>query len=135
MLAEFDLDRVIEYGFEQENQEKKVANPEYRRLTQKLKKVREKKNRLKAKLHTALEKHLDQNVEKITKVLDKHAETTEKIQQLDLQIDGLIKQRNQHPSKITVKDMPEEKRYNRLKKESKLLANIIKMILKEARPN
>jgi len=128
MLQEFDLDRVIEYGHEPENQEKTVVNPPYRKISQQLKKVKEKKARLQAKLYLVIEQHLDKNIDTFAKSLARQAQINEKILQYDQQISQLTQQRSKHPARIAVKDMPEDKRYNRLMKESKLLINIIKMI-------
>lgn len=128
MLQEFDLDRVIEYGHEPEDEEQVVVNPQYRKASQQLKKEREKKARLQAKLFAVIEQYLDQDLESITQSLAEQAKINEKLQQHEQQINQLTQQRTQFPARIALKDMPEEKRYNRLKKESKLLINIIKMI-------
>lgn len=129
MLQEFDLDRVIEYGYEAENQEKTVINPLYRKASQKLKKVKEKKARLQAKMYALIEEHLDKDLDQVSKALAKQVRTSEKITDYEQQIEQLLKHRSTFTSRIAVKDMSgENKQYNRLKKESKLLINIIKMI-------
>lgn len=128
MLQEFDLDRVIEYGHEPENQEKTVVNPPYRKISQQLKKTKEKKARLQAKIYTIIEEYLDKDIETVAHSLAQQAQVNEQIIQYDQQINQLLRQRSEHSARIAVKDMPEDQRYNRLKKESKLLINIIKMI-------
>lgn len=128
MLQEFDLDRVIEYGHEPENQEKTVVNPPYRKLSQQIKKEKEKKARLQAKMYSVIEEHLDEDIEAIVKSLEKQAQISEKISGHEHTIAQLTGQRGQHTSRIAIKDMPDGQRYNRLKKESKLLINIIKMM-------
>ena len=40
----------------------------------------------------------------------------------------LLEERKKHPSKIKLKQMPQQQRYNKLKVESKMLMNVIKMI-------
>lgn len=128
MLQEFELDRVIEYGHEPENEEKTVVNPPYRKISQQLKKAKEKKARLQAKIYVVIEEYLDKDLETIVQSLAQQAQINEKIIQLDQLISQLTQQRSQLPTRIALKDMPDDKRYNRLKRESKLLINIIKMI-------
>lgn len=128
MLQEFDLDRIIEYGSEPENPDKSVINPPYRMLSNRLKKAREKKARLQAKIFASIEEHLDSDLEAVAESLGKQAGINEKIQEYEKQIAAIITERDGLPSRVALKDMPEEKRYNRQKKESKLLINIIRMI-------
>lgn len=128
MLQEFDLDRVIEYGNEPENQEKTVVNPLYRKTSQQLKKVKEKKARQQAKMYALIEEHLDKDLDMVAQAMNQQAQITEKILDYDQQIEQLTQQRSGYTARVTIKDMPDEKRYNQLKKESKLLINIIKMI-------
>lgn len=128
MIQEFDLDRIIEYGSEPENPDKTVVNPPYRKISNQLKKVREKKARLQAKMYAAIEDHLDSDLETVAACLGEQAAINEKIQQYDKLVTELAAQRNNMPSRVAVGNMPEEERYNRQKKESKLLINIIKMM-------
>jgi len=50
MIADFDLDRMIEYGTEPVNQKRTIPNPDYKELTYQIKKAREKKARLEARI-------------------------------------------------------------------------------------
>jgi len=128
MIQEFDLDRIIEYGSEPENPDKTVVNPPYRKISNQLKKAREKKARLQAKMFAAIEEHLDSDLETVAACLGEQAAINEKIQEYDKLITGLGGQRNSILSRVAVRQMPKDKRYNRQKKESKLLINIIKMM-------
>ena len=128
MLQDFNFDSVIEYGFEPEDEMKIVVNPLYRKITQQLKKVKEKKARLQAKIYTHIEEHLAEDLDTVAQSLTKQALTQEKIMEYDQQIVLLTQERKAHSARISLKDMSDDKRYNRLKKESKLLINLIKMI-------
>jgi len=55
MIANFDLDRMIEYGTEPVNQKRTIPNPHYKELTYQIKKVREKKARLEARIFQQME--------------------------------------------------------------------------------
>ena len=128
MIQDFDFDKVIEYGYEAENQMKTVVNPLYSKLSQQLKKLKEKKSRLQAKIYAHIEDDLVKDLDTIAQSLAQQAQIHEKIVQFDQQITLLTQQRKEQPARISLQDMPEDKRYNRLKKESKLIINIIKMI-------
>ena len=50
MLQDYEIDKAIEYGIEDIEFDKKVVNPSYKTITYKLKKLKEKQNRVKARL-------------------------------------------------------------------------------------
>jgi hypothetical protein len=128
MGENFDFDAMIEYGcMELKNKEREIPNPEYRQLTCRIKKAREKKARMEAKVFQHLEKEdmksLDEAKEK-----QKYARWIEDIEGYSKDIEELIADRKSTAAKVKIKDMPEEKRFNKLKTESKKLKNIILMI-------
>ncbi len=43
MIMDYDFDKMIEFGTEAIDENKEVVNPQYRRLTHRLKKTKEKK--------------------------------------------------------------------------------------------
>jgi len=51
MIANFDFDRMVEYGSERVDQKLSIPNPDYKKLTYLLKKAREKKARLEASVY------------------------------------------------------------------------------------
>ena len=132
MIADFDFDKIIEYGSEKIAKNIQIVNPEYSRLSQQIKKEREKKRRIEAKLYESISNTIDEEIDKTNSVIQKQAGLQEKIDLFDEEIISLLAQRNQVPSKIKLSDMPETQRYNKLKKESKLFINIIKMIVYRA---
>jgi hypothetical protein len=128
MAENFDFDRMIQYGIEPLcNREALIPNPQYRDLTYKIKKAREKCARLKAQLFNKLETTTLDNVQ-IHKTLLQNAEITEKITDYTDSISDLLAQRKGTPSRIKVIDLPEEKQYNKLIEESKKLKNLILML-------
>jgi hypothetical protein len=128
MGENFDFDTMIEYGcMELSNKERKIPNPEYKQLTCRLKKTREKKAGMEAKVFQHFEKEdiksLDQAKEK-----QKYARWIEEIDNYKQEIEKLLVTRKSTPAKLKIKDMPDEERFNKLKTESKKLKNIILMI-------
>ena len=128
MIADYDLDKMISYEVETVNEKKMVVNPQYRQLTYNIKKLKEKKTRLEAKFYPTIEKMNKKPIDFIPKIAPKMADYKEKIQSLKNEIDELKTKRLTCKSKIKLMQMPIEKRFNKLKPESKLFMNIIKMI-------
>jgi len=54
MIADFNFDRMIEYGTQAVDQKRSIPNPEYNSLTHKIKKAREKNQELKLKFFNIL---------------------------------------------------------------------------------
>ena len=128
MLQDYEIDKAIEYGIESIEFNKMVVNPFYKDITYKLKKLKEKQNRVKARLMQVLEKNLDASIEEFKQSVQKQAEARETIKAYQDDINEKLMERKQIPYYLALKDMPEENRYNKLKTESKLFINTIKMI-------
>ena len=128
LKQDFDFDKMIEYGVETLNENISVVNPVYSQLSQKLKKLREKKARVDAKLFIVIEDNIDANIDSVADLLASQASLKDKQIELNNMIEETLKLRLQIPARIKLKDMPELKRYNKLKHESKLFMNTIKMI-------
>lgn len=128
MIMDYDFDKMIEFGTEVIDENKEVVNPQYRQLSHKLKKEKEKTARLKAKLYPLTEQSIEVFLEELPRLATKQIELLEQIekhQQTEQQIQA---QRSKILPRIKLKDMPLQNRYNKLKQESKMLMNIIKMI-------
>lgn len=128
LLENFNFDRLLQYGTEELPDEIEVVNPAYSQLNYKIKKIREKKARQEAHLLNRIEENADQLLEKISDLIASESKITEKIQILGTELEALLMERKNTPARIKIKDMVQEKRYNKLKSESKLFINIIKMI-------
>jgi len=128
MIADFDFDKMVSYEVEAVDENRTVTNPVYRQLTYNIKNMRGKKIRLEAKFYPVLEKMKDEPIDYIPKISSKLSEYKNQIQALKNDINESITKRSACQSKIKLLQMPKEKKYNKLKTESKLFLNIIKMI-------
>jgi hypothetical protein len=128
MRQEYDLDRITQYGVDELDKSILVVNPEYNNINYKLKKNREKISRRQASLFALKEENTNTGLDQTRKYMVPQLKLSEEIRSLKNQELALLEKRKQQPYKITVGQMPEALRYNKLKTESKLLQNIIKMI-------
>jgi hypothetical protein len=128
LIQDYDFDKMISYGVETIDMEKMVVNPQYRRLTHQLRKLREKKQRVEAKFYPLIEQAIDENLDNMPAITDKQMQYKQQIDQLFNDENELVNARKKLYPKIKLAQMPEEKRYNKLKTESKILMNVIKMI-------
>jgi hypothetical protein len=124
----FDFDRMIEYGTLPVDQKATIVNPEYKTLTYQLKKIREKKARIEARIYKKLDEGGQSDTEHVIKVLTKNSSLIDQINDFSDQEKALVNQRKQTPARITIAQMPEQKRYDKLKQEGKKLKNAIIMI-------
>ncbi|MDA3891476.1 MAG: hypothetical protein PF517_07390, partial [Salinivirgaceae bacterium] len=128
MRNDYDLDRIAHYILNEIDSDFEVVNPTHSKLTYKLKKTREKIARKKAKLYELIEENIIEDSDKTEKYLKKQSKEKEELLQYELEEKELIALRKQESYKITIKDMDENVRYNKLDMESKFFQNIIKMI-------
>ena len=128
MTENFDFDRMVQYGTEPlANQEATIPNPQYKELTHKIKKMKEKRGRLQAQLFNKFETTTLDN-EQLHKIITQNAKLTEQITDYTESIDDWLSKRKSIPSRIKVKDLPDDKKYNKLIEESKKLKNLILML-------
>ena len=128
MNENFDFDKMIEYGTEDIDEKRIIPNPIYRKLSYKLKKAREKKARLEAKAYKKIEESPDKTIEQVKENIVKTSRLIEQINDYDEQIKQLFRERGPVPSRISLGEMPEEQRYNKLKQESKKFKNAVLML-------
>lgn len=128
MRQEYDIDRIIQYGVNELDKSIMVVNRKYSNLTYRLKKLRERIARRQAKLYVLLEKNISDEMEQTGKNIQKQLLLSKEIELFKAKEKDIISQRAQHPYKISIGEMPENIRYNKLKTESKHLQNIIKII-------
>jgi hypothetical protein len=128
MRQEYDIDRIIQYGVDELNNTIMVVNREYSNLTYRLKKLREKIARRHAKLYALMEENIADEMEQTGKNIKKQLLLGKEIESLEAEEKKTLAQRAQQPYKISIGEMPEHTRYNKLKTESKHLQNIIKII-------
>jgi hypothetical protein len=128
LIMDFDFDKMIEFGTESIDPDKEVVNPEYRKANQRLKKEREKLQRLKAKLYPLAEQSMEESLDQQPALSFKQIEIVEKISNFQSNIKQIINEREKILPRIKLSQMKYQQRYNKLKPESKMFMNIIKMI-------
>lgn len=129
MIAEFNFDKMLQYGVETIDENTKVVNPAYNKLTQQIKTAAEKQRRTEAQLYELMEK-LQQTIKPHEQALivQKQAKALQTSQAYTKRLAELKASRKALSRTIALKQMPEANRYNCLKKESKLFINVIRMI-------
>ena len=105
-----------------------VVNREYSNISYNLKKLREKKTRRQAKLYALETENIEGKMELTGKNLEKQISFRQEIESLEAEEQEILVRRKQLPYRISIGEMPEDTRYNKLKTESKHLQNIIKII-------
>ena len=128
MMANYNFDQIIEYGTESIDPEIKIVNPTYKKYNNQIKKLREKLSRRKAHLYQFTNDPTELTIDEQKKMDHKKGTIVAEIEQMKEQEKELIKLRSEQTYHIKLKDMPTEQQYDKLKTQSKLLINIIKMI-------
>jgi hypothetical protein len=128
LIADYDFDKMIQYGTQSIDENKKIVNPEYRKITHKIKKLTERIQRQEAKFYKVVEKINEEHIDKLPDFTQQQIKAIEILAILKKDKEILVQQRTIIPNKITVKEMPDAIRYDKLKPESKLFMNVIKMI-------
>ncbi|MDO9039821.1 MAG: hypothetical protein Q7U65_00435 [Bacteroidota bacterium] len=133
MISDFDFDRMIEYGTEPVDQKRTIPNPQYKQLTYQIKKYREKKARLEARIFQQMEGNgQTTGGDHLAQTILKSANLIEKINGYTDEIKVLLSKRKDQPSRISIAEMPTQQRYNKLMIESKKLKNAIIMVVYRA---
>jgi prepilin-type processing-associated H-X9-DG protein len=128
MRQEFDIDKIFQYGVNELSKDIMVVNREYSNLTNKLKHIREKISRRKARCFEFKVENINSDLDETGKFFKKLMVLKNEIEELKNEEEKIIELRKQQAYKISIGQMPEETRYNTLKTESKHLQNIIKII-------
>jgi hypothetical protein len=129
MIANFDFDKMAEYGTEELTDKTiKIPNPVYKQLSYQIKKSREKKARLEAKIYQKINPENTPVIETLQKIITREETAIEQINAYMEDILKLVAERKTVPSRIPIEQLPAEKQYNMLKRESKKLKNIILML-------
>lgn len=128
LILDYDFDKMISFGVETIDTERKVVNPEYRKVNHQLKKLREKIQRVEAKFYPLAEQLISEPLEAVPNITFKQMEYKSTLDAYCEQEQLLVSKRAELSPKIKLCQMPEQVRYNKLKTESKMLMNVIKMI-------
>ena len=128
MRQDYRLDTIVQNTVDQIDKNFTVVNPEYNNLSYKIRKIREKITRKKARLFTIEEKLHTDEIDKIAKLEANQSKNQEELSILQGKEDQLLTKRKSMHYKIKIQDMPESVKYNSLHLESKRFQNVIKMI-------
>jgi len=135
LIHEYDLDRIVNYIVNPIDEDFHVVNPIYSKLTNSLKKLREKISRRQSNLYQVVHQNITADADKTEDNMKKQIALKEELRQMQDQEKELISERKKHSYKIKIKEMQENVRYNKLDIESKLFQNVIKMICYRAETN
>ena len=128
LIQDYDFDKMITFGTESIDSTKEVVNPEYRKITHQIKKIREKIQRIEARFYPLAQQAMDEPLDTLPAVTHRQTEYRNTIEHYRTKEGELITKRTLLQPKIQLSQMPEQQRYNKLKTESKILMNVIKMI-------
>ena len=128
LILDYDFDKLVSFGTEPVDPEKEIVNPQYRKITHQLKKLREKIQRLEARFFPLVQLAIDQPLDDLPAITIKQIGYKDKIEFYRKQEEELKTQRSQIKPRLKICQMPQQHRYNKLKTESKLLMNVIRMI-------
>jgi hypothetical protein len=132
MVQDYDMDRLAQYGVEEVNPDSEVVNPSYKNMAYRIKKKREKLARLKARLFAKIEDDLLADIDAAKQALDQQSQLQEAIARYEEEIQELMVELKGISKYVKVNEMPVNCRYNKLKSESKLFMNTIRMIVYRA---
>lgn len=128
MMQNYGIDKLTEYGIEEVNPDKLVVNPSYRKNEYRLKKHREKLARVKARFFNIVEENMDKSIDEIKDVLEKESKLQETMKLLESDVTSCLEKRKSTASHIRIKDMEAGSQFNKLKTESRLFMNVLRMI-------
>jgi hypothetical protein len=127
MREHYSLDRLIEYGTEPVPDTIRVVNPAWRKLDSQIRSQTGKRNRLLVQFGAqALAEPLSEPA--VDRFQQRKGQLQEEIDALTRHIEQLKQQRQQTDHHITVKQLPEQDRFTRLRTERKHFIDTIKMI-------
>jgi len=127
MRENYNLDGLVAYSTEEIPDTTPVVNPDHRRLGGEVRSEVGKLNRRRA-LFAALTLQGDIEPKCVEAYQQKKADLQEEIEQRDQQVKALKAARKQTKKHITVGELAEEERFDRLSTQSKYLIDAIKMI-------
>lgn len=128
LIMDYDFDKMIAYGTETIDGKKEVVNPIYRQLEKKIRKVKGEERRIQAQIYKLTEQDIDTPIDEMDRSINKQADLLEQLEKKQTMQCALKKEKEGIKRKITLEEMPEEDRYDKLEVEGKLFMNIIKMI-------
>ena len=127
MRQHYGLDRLVEYGTESIPDTVRVVNPVWRQLDSQIRSCHGQRQRSLAIFGAqSLEGELSETA--VTIYQQKQAQLQEHIEHLGLQIEQLKQQRKKTPHHVSVAELPDDERFQRLLPERKQFLDTIKLI-------
>lgn len=123
----FDLDRLIDYQLESVPDTVEVVNPHWRQLDGQVRRDLVLLSRKKSAFG-ALSLNGDIDTDKVQEFLAQKQELQEQIQQMEIQLTELKKQRREQKRKIPLSELPKADRFDQLSNRSKHFIDTIKII-------
>jgi transposase len=121
MAEEFALDALVEYGAEDVPETTDCRNPQWLRLTRRLKEARAEVKRLQSELGEEAEANAEAAPPTMRGFKIAHAELREQLHQAEAKVNRLLRKRKKIPARLPARDR------KMLKTEKKLIADTIKM--------
>ncbi len=118
LIQDYDFDKIVSFGTEPVDPEKEIVNPEYRKLSHQLKKLREKIRRIEARFYPLLQLAIDQPIDELPAISRKQAEYKEKIEDFRKQEKTLLIQRSQVKPRLKSSKCPNKNGTTSLKQKA-----------------
>ena len=128
MDSDYDLNHLTQYGVTTIEPDKEVVNPDYRKESNQIKKETEKLGRLQAQWLKEVDLGSDKLLDQFGQSIENQKKLSQQIQDKEALVADLKEKRALIPKRIKLAQMSDDKRYNKLKTESQMLTNTIKMI-------
>jgi len=126
-MEHFGIDLLSEYGTEEMAATKRpVVNPARRELDRQRRSLQGKLTRWRAQ-YAALTLHPEDDEKKVSRWEKRKAESLEEIQQLEHELETVQAQRQETPTHLEWKELPEEETFERLSPSRKRLLDTVKM--------
>ena len=127
MMEHFGIDRLIEYGIEKIDETIKVVNPTYRDLDYQIRSLNGKLSRQKIEYgEITLENEIEEK--EVKDYIQKKSELKESIEDMEKSIEKLKAKRKKAGRHIAISELPEDQKFDQLKKGGKQFIDTIKMI-------
>jgi hypothetical protein len=128
MMQEFGIDTLVSYYKENISDTSILVNPEYRTLESLRKKLTSKLNRIKAKFSTLVLADTPIDKRKLEKYITQKEELKTEIDQYEIEIEKVKKQKKDVPYKIPFGELPENEKFDNVINQRKHFLDTVKLI-------
>jgi len=128
MMHEFGIDTLVSYLKVKIPLTTELINPQYRALENLQKKATSKLNSIKAKFATLTLNYESIDEKKMEKYILKKEELKEDIEEKEMEIEDIKRQKKQIPRKITYEELPQNEMFDNVINQRKHFLDIVKLI-------